>query len=287
MTLETRTPERTNRRHTIGESSRIEEEETQGNCQTTYMRSLGHINSRGELETNEPIQRVALVVENHPSVHSDHIRTLVWRDELNRWLNPTNASAWSSGSNWSSHIYDSLNEPLDIETTRVNVHVPFSQGQEWFAFSTARVLVQGIARYNREGWLAGLESVEQVDLLDPLDVPARLDEFRGMRDGWYEGGGFAPPHAGLDWLTDRFERYYPSDAPLPYTYPTFEGGVRMEWSYENNAVILEIDLHSHLGEWLWFDRGSDAEYEQGLDLDTNDSWYWMALEIRNKAMSKA
>ena len=119
MMPETYTLERTNKRHTIGESSRIEEEETQGNRQI-YMRLLGHIiYSRGEPETSESIQRVAMVVDNHPPVHSDHIRTLMWQDKLNRWLNPTNASAWSSGSNWSSHIYDSLNEPLDIETTRV------------------------------------------------------------------------------------------------------------------------------------------------------------------------
>ena len=59
-------------------------------------------------------------------------------------------------------------------------------------------------------------------MLDPLDVPARLDELRGMQDGWLEGDGKAPPHSGLDWLSGAFaKRGYPDDIPLPYTYPTF------------------------------------------------------------------
>lgn len=115
-----------------------------------------------------------------------------------------------------------------------------------------------------------------------LDVPAQLDDFRDLRDGWYEGDGLAPPHDGLDWLADRFGKYYPKDTPLPYAYPTFEGGVRMEWSYRNNAIILEIDLRSHRGEWLWFDRDSDAEQERVLDLDDRECWDWLAAAVLSR-----
>lgn len=149
----------------------------------------------------------------------------------------------------------------------------------------ARVIVQGIGKYDRRNRLLSLESVEQIDELDPLDVPAQLDGLRDMRNGWYEGEGLAIPHSGLDWLTGRFERYYPDDMPLPYVYPTYEGGIRMEWSQGANAIILEIDLNTHVGEWLWFDRDSDAEYEKSLALDDATDWVWLASEIRSKATS--
>ena len=146
----------------------------------------------------------------------------------------------------------------------------------------ARVLVQGIGRYDYRNELTGMESVQAVTLLAQLDVPACLDEFRALEPGWLEGDGLAPSSAGLDWLADAFVRLYPSDAPLPHTYPTPEGGVRMEWSQGANVIVLEIDLNSRIGEWLWFDRNSDAEMERTLDLDVPDSWEWLVSEILAK-----
>ena len=130
-------------------------------------------------------------------------------------------------------------------------------------------------------------NVEQAPGSALPDVPRQLEDLRDMEDGWYEGAGLAPPHQGLDWLSNSFERYYPDDAPLPHAYPTFEGGVRMEWSHRNNAIILEIDLSEHCGEWLWFDRNSDAEQELELDLDDDSIWAWLVAEIRSKAASGA
>ena len=131
----------------------------------------------------------------------------------------------------------------------------------------------------------GNRNAEQTHQFVLPSVPEQLDGLRSIEDGWYEGEGFAPPHAGLDWLLASFERYYPDDASLPHVYPTFEGGVRMEWSYLNNAIILEIDLSSHCGEWLWFDRNSDAEQERELDLNYDSAWAWLVAEIRSKAAS--
>ena len=69
---------------------------------------------------------------------------------------------------------------------------------------------------------------KKIAIMDPLHVPARLDELRSMQDSWLEGEGKASPHSGLDWLSDAFQSQYPDDIPLPYTYPTFEGGVQCE-----------------------------------------------------------
>ena len=114
------------------------------------------------------------------------------------------------------------------------------------------------------------------------DVPARLDELRGMRDGWLDGSGLAPKSAGLDWLSTAFDRHYPDDAPLPYTYPTPEGGISMEWSVENNEAMLEIDIDDHSAEWFWLDLDSDDEFERTLNLDDIADWQWLASEIRRK-----
>ena len=143
----------------------------------------------------------------------------------------------------------------------------------------ARVLIQGIGMYDQRNRLTSLQTVNDVNLLDPLDVADRLDGFRALQDGWLEDGASAPSHDGLDWLSTVFDRYFPSDGILPHTFPTYDGGVRMEWSHENHKFILEIDLEGRLGEWLWFDRTSDQEDERQLNMDERTSWKWVASEI--------
>ena len=147
--------------------------------------------------------------------------------------------------------------------------------------SGERVVVEGTRHAAGSSRAYSLESVERISRLDPLDVPARLDEFRNMRNGWLEGDGKAPDHAGLDWLSDSFERYYPKGAPLPHTYPTPEGGVEMEWSFGSQSVILEIDLEERRGDWLTFDKESDEEDNSILALSgSSKDWEWIGEEIR-------
>ena len=149
----------------------------------------------------------------------------------------------------------------------------------------ARVLIEGVVdgvvmRNSQESLLA-LESVERVSILHPLDFHACLDEFRSMQDGWYEGDGKAPPHSGLDWLSDAFARGYPDDIPLPYTYPTFDGGVQCEWSIGRFYIEIEIDLDTRKGDWIRFKRRTKAfEEEEILNLDDPSAWDWMAAKIR-------
>lgn len=122
-------------------------------------------------------------------------------------------------------------------------------------------------------------SAVQAATLHSTNIAARLDEFRDMRNGWLEGEGSAPSHAGLDWLADSFNRHFPNDAPLPYAYPTEDGGIRMEWPQDDNALILEVDIEDHKGEWLRFSRSSEDCTERTLDLDNPGDWNWLASEI--------
>ena len=125
-------------------------------------------------------------------------------------------------------------------------------------------------------------------VLDDLDVPARLDKFRNMKDGWYENGnGIAPSHAGLDWLSKTFTKHYPHDIVLPYTYPTVEGNIQMEWDGKIERgdidITLEIDLKNHMGNMSVFILESDYNddgTEMVLDIDSQDDWKRLTDEVR-------
>lgn len=151
-----------------------------------------------------------------------------------------------------------------------------------------KVLVQGVGRYDRQGRISDLESISQVSLLDPMDVPARLDELRNIKDGWLEGKGVAPFHLGLDWLSVSFEHYFPDDLPLPYLFPTPEGGIEAEWRLGTHSVIFGIDLDTRRGDWLQYDRRlADDEHSKELDLNEDGDWNWIASEIRRLADATA
>ncbi|MFG0307259.1 MAG: hypothetical protein ACF8Q5_13700 [Phycisphaerales bacterium JB040] len=142
-----------------------------------------------------------------------------------------------------------------------------------------RVLLEGIGRRTRTGKLERIESIEHMSLLDPLDVMARLDELRSLKNGWLEGIGTAPDPDGLDWLAAAFETQYSDDLPLPYLYPTEDGGVRAEWPFDNTEASLDIDLLSKRAIWHDLNLETDAEETQELDLSDAAGWTWIADRI--------
>ena len=143
-----------------------------------------------------------------------------------------------------------------------------------------RVLLQGVGKYDRQNRLVGVELFEHISLLDPLDIPARLNEFRDLKDGWLEGDGVAPSLEGLDWLAAGFDRHFPDDLPLPYLYPTPEGGVQAEWSLSENEISLEVDLVTRQGAWHQLDMNTNADEARKLNLDDVKGWTWVVAEIR-------
>ena len=143
------------------------------------------------------------------------------------------------------------------------------------------VMVEGMGRRDRNGRPYSLESVESITLLASLDVPTRLEKFRRLKDGWLEGGGLAPDHAGLDWLTNTFQRAYPVDLPLPHLYPTFGGGVQAEWLIQSYDVSLEIDLFSRHAEWHSLNLDTDEDEVRLLNMIEDRAWSWVANRIRS------
>ena len=150
---------------------------------------------------------------------------------------------------------------------------------------SAKVLIQGLGKYDRQDRLVRLQSIEHTALLDPLDVPARLDEFRQMTDGWLDGEGVAPHSDQLDWLADTFDSNYPDDLPLPHTFPTPTGQIEMEWTLGSHSVALEVDLGKRRGNWLSYGAASTSEETRSLDLNVPKDWLWLSDRIRGYSQS--
>ena len=135
-----------------------------------------------------------------------------------------------------------------------------------------RFLFQGIARFDRSDQLLEFDSIERISPLDELDISVQIDDLRLLKDGWLEGQGKAPSKEGLDWLSQAFDNYYPSDLPLPYLYPTEPGGVQAEWSLGRNEITLEIDLTEHSGYFHALQMEDDTEETRRLDLGSETHW---------------
>ena len=144
-----------------------------------------------------------------------------------------------------------------------------------------RVQVSGTGVYDKSDRLQRVDFIRNVEQLDIRDVDVSLDEFRNLRDGWLDGDGVAPRHSNLDWLSSVFGRYYPGDLPLPHTYPTVNGGVSLEWSFDGREAHIEIDLERCTGEWFVINmKTGKSEEEEDMNLDDPKNWLQIADRLR-------
>ncbi len=143
-----------------------------------------------------------------------------------------------------------------------------------------RALFQGVGRFNRSDQLICFDSIEHLSILETLDVGTQLDELRLLQDGWLEGQGIAPPDAGIDWLHEAFDRYFPDELLLPHLYPTETGGVQAEWSLSPNEVTFDLNLETHSGEWHVLNMVSNDASECTLNCDDSEDWRWLVAQIK-------
>ncbi|CAN0411642.1 unnamed protein product, partial [Phaeothamnion confervicola] len=143
------------------------------------------------------------------------------------------------------------------------------------------VWIRGLGKYDREGQLKSIESIEQIRLIEEGDIVFRLKEFKTLKDGWLDGVGVAPRQEGLDWLAQRLLKTYPQSLPIPYIYPTPEAGVQLEWRFPNHEASLSVDLQKRVGEWQDLTMDTQADVYKELDLNTTDSWVLLLEEIRS------
>ena len=142
------------------------------------------------------------------------------------------------------------------------------------------VEVRGVARINAQNRAVGFDEVHHVDVLDPSDIGVQLDDLRSLKNGWFDNKGLAPSIEGLDWLTEWFEQQIPSTLPFPYLYPTPEGGVQAEWTFDIVELSMEIDLSQKCAEWHLLNMHTDKDEERSLNLISTGDVAWLVKRLQ-------
>lgn len=138
--------------------------------------------------------------------------------------------------------------------------------------SKARVQISGLGHFDKNDKLVSFESIDHISLLDPLDVPSRLEELANLEAGWLNGEGVAMNREDLNWFAELFENNYNPALPLPHLYPTPLGGIQAEWSSEAYDISLNIDLTEKIGFYQSLHHSSDDVNEATLDLTNESDW---------------
>ena len=144
----------------------------------------------------------------------------------------------------------------------------------------SKLLIQGMGTRDRQGKLLRIDLVEQSAVLDALDVSARFEEIKCLKDGWFDGVGSAPASDGIKWLESAIQKNYIAAVPLPLPriYASPEGTVLLEWSIASKSASLEVDLGERSGYWHIFDTVSRESEDDTMDL--SDSAVWARLVER-------
>lgn len=130
-----------------------------------------------------------------------------------------------------------------------------------------KVSVSGVGRFDRHERLQSFDVIEDAAIIETNDPLARIDELRLIKVGWLDGRGLVPSPAGFDWLEGFFSDSYPATLPIPYIYPTEEGGVQLEWRTGNQDLSLEIDLANHSGDLHGLNTETFHEISEEIFLD--------------------
>lgn len=112
------------------------------------------------------------------------------------------------------------------------------------AASDPVVQLSGVGEFDSSDRLKAVARTYELVLVsnevDP-DIDARIEELRQLDNGWFDGQGIAPTGAGLDQLTEVLAQLVRTEGVrAPYLYPTPEGEVRAEWSFDQFEVSAEF-----------------------------------------------
>ena len=96
-----------------------------------------------------------------------------------------------------------------------------------------------------------------------------------IENGWLDGDGISLPKAGLNWLREVLSYF----SPTPTLYPTPDGGVQAEWSFEGREVSLEVDLDTHRAEWHDLNTITKQSILAKKDLSNPSDLDWIAGQL--------
>lgn len=153
-----------------------------------------------------------------------------------------------------------------------------------YEISRGLALVRAVMVRDQSDTPKKIEDVSHIEVLDALDVSARVEQLGLLRDGWHDGSGLAPARDGLRWLATAWEAHWPVDAPLPRLFPTPEGGVQAEWTIKQLSVSVEIDLSAKRGALLEVKTDSgDIVFDEDVDMTSDAGWQLIAQRMQLSA----
>ena len=113
-----------------------------------------------------------------------------------------------------------------------------------------------------------------------LDVRSRLQELSRLQEGWLNGEGHLLSKEGLFRLGKSFDASFDAGLPLPFLYPTPEGGVQAEWSVNDWEVTVEVDLAAFQGEYRALNLKTNFCDERTLNLSVPDGWSQLNVALK-------
>ncbi|MCE1226499.1 MAG: hypothetical protein LWW87_08450 [Geobacteraceae bacterium] len=147
-----------------------------------------------------------------------------------------------------------------------------------------KVELKCIIKRDRQNHMKSVESVEHIRVLDKLDVPTRLEELSALEDGWLNGSGRALDPVGLKQISDLFDTYYDNALPLPYIYPTAEGGIQAEWTFGVWEATLDLNLVSFEAEYQALNVTTGMCNDENFNL--NDAACWQQMNEALKLLMR-
>jgi len=125
------------------------------------------------------------------------------------------------------------------------------------------------------------------DVLEFPEITDRLETLGKLRDGWLNGLGSAPDRTALRRLAEAFEQYYDNELPLPWLYPTAEGGVQAEWTFGDWDISLDISLPAFTADYQALNLRTEEQHDDVLVLDAKTGWHRLNAALKTLRMGTA
>lgn len=145
-----------------------------------------------------------------------------------------------------------------------------------------KIILKGTGGFSTNDKLKNIIGVESLAILDKNDLGYRLDELSLLKDGWFNGEGKSLNPEKLKWFSENYENIIALEDIETLAFPTPEGFLQLEWSYENIEASFLIDLQNQSGEFSSISiNSSDDEVDFSVDLTQNEGWMQLKTELEN------
>jgi len=139
----------------------------------------------------------------------------------------------------------------------------------------------GRVKQNRSGFKKTIESIENIQIVDDLDIELQLNNIAKLKKGWLDGKGSAFNYDKLKQLSDEFEQNFSPDIDLPYLYPTPDECIRAEWTFNKKyEVSLEIEISSLNAYYHQLNLDTNEDVDADLQLDRIEGWKELNLKLQ-------